>query len=161
MASNYQHFLSKFPKIKAPITLTEEDARVYSAENQPLPHKLISEYILPYDEDFDDLTEYVPCIRLTEPKKFDAVVYWKASLMNYQYILMTFEKNGKPIMKKAVAGTFSNGKRIMRSVARIDKDMSVYIMTGPTDKEDELYEASNSTTIELELLPDGKIIELE
>ena len=33
-------------------------------------------------------------------------------------------------------------------------------MSGPSDKNDELYHAANSTTIELELLPNGKILEL-
>ena len=143
-----------------PVTFSEEDAMLYSAENQPLPHKLINEFILPYDEEFDDLTEYVPCISIDGIKKFDAVVFWKASLLNYQYILMTFEKGGKPIMKRTLAGTFSNGEKIMRSIARIDDDLSIYIMSGPTDDPNGFYEAANSTTLELELLPDGKIIEL-
>ena len=97
---SYQHFIQKFPATKLPITLTEESARIFSTENEPLPHKLINEYILPYDEDYDDLTEYVPCMQLEGLKNFDAIIYWKASLMNYQYVLMTFEKGGKAIHKK-------------------------------------------------------------
>ncbi len=160
MALNYRHFLNKFPPAILPVTLTEEDARLYSSENDPLPHKLISEYILPGDPTSDDLTEYVPCFQLEGLKNFDAVIYWKAGLMNYQYVLMTFEKGGKFIDKKVLAGVFSDGKIISRSVARLDNDRSIQIMSGITDNAEHRFNASESTTIELELLPDGKIIEL-
>ena len=160
MALNFRHFLNKFPATKLPVTLSEEDARIYSAENDPLPHKLISEYILPDDPESDELTEYVPCFQIDGLKKFDAVVYWRAGLMNYQYVLMTFEKGGRMIDKKVLAGVFSDGKIISRSVARLDNDMSIQIMSGVTDNAEHRFQASESTTIELEILPDGKIIEL-
>ncbi|MEO1258352.1 MAG: hypothetical protein AAFZ15_06130 [Bacteroidota bacterium] len=160
MATSYQHFLDKFPSLKLPVTLKEEDAHTYSAENQPLPHKLIGEFILPYEEEVDEFTEYVPCFKLSGTKNFDAIVYWKAGLLNYQYVMLTLGKGGKAIDKKVIAGTFSDGQIITRSVARIDDDMSIFIMSGQASRTDEKYNASQSTTIELEILPDGKLIEL-
>ena len=160
MATSYQHFLNKFPSVKLPVTLKEEDAHIYSAENEPLPHKLISEYIIPYDNAVDEFTEFVPCFQIADTKNFDAVVYWKAGLLNYQFVILTFGKGGKAIDKKVLAGTFSDGNIITRSVARLDDDMSIFIMSGQADKNDEEYDASKSTTIEIELLPDGKLIEL-
>ena len=146
--------------VKLPVTLTEADALTYSAENDPLPHKLIDEYIVPFEPDHNEFSEYVPCLQIEGLKKFDAVVYWKAGLLNYQYILMTYEKGGKTIDRKVLAGTVSDGRSIVRSVARIDDDMSIIIMSGFAGEAGEVYDASQSTTVELELLPDGRIIEL-
>ena len=160
MATSYHHFLNKFPAIQLPVTLKEEDARIYSAENEPLPHKLISEYIMPNEEQGDEFTEYVPCFKIAGTKNFDALIYWKAGLMNYEFIILTLGKGGKAIDKKVLAGTFSDGNTIVRSVARIDDDMSIFIMSGLTNKDEDDIDPSQSTTIELELLPDGKIIEL-
>jgi len=160
MATTFRHFLDKFPKVNLPQTLSEEDARIYSKDNEPLPDKLIQEFILPNDTEVDDLTEFVPCFKLADTKDFHAVVYWKAGLMNYQYTMLTFDKSGKAIDKKTLAGTISNGIAIVRSVARIDNDMSIYIMSGHTDRDETHFDAAESTTVELELLPDGKMMEL-
>lgn len=160
MSANFQHFLNRFPEANLPLTLKEEDAIIYSAENEPIPHKLIDEFILPHELEANELTEFVPCFRINGLKNFDAVVYWRAGLLNYQYIIMTFEKGGKTIDRKVLAGTVSDGNLIVRSVARIDDDMSIYIMSGPSNRSDDLFDASLSTTVELELLPDGKIVEL-
>ncbi len=160
MANNFQHFLKKFPAAKLPQTLAEDDAFQYSSENEPLPDKLVQEFILPLEEDADDLTEFVPCFQIDGLKNFKAVVYWKAGLMNYQYIIVTFGLGGVPIDRRVLAGTFSDGRIITRSVARIDDDMSIFIMSGVTDSAEELFTASESTTIEVELLSDGKMIEL-
>ena len=161
MMSNFNHFLEKFPPVKLPITLSEEDAHVYSTENEPIPHKLIEEFIVPFETDHDEFTEYVPCFRIEGLKNFDAIVYWKAGLLNYQYIMMTFEKGGKTIDRKAVAGTYSDGQSMVRSVAQIEEDMSIIIMSGFSTDEDGIYDASLSTTKEIELLPDGKLVELD
>ena len=160
MSINYGHFLSKFPLAKLPVTLSEEDVQIFSAENEPLPHKLIEEFILPIELDHNEITEYVPCFRIDGLKNFDAVVYWKAGLLNYQYIMLTFANGGKTVDRKVIAGTVSDGHSIVRSVARIDDDMSIIIMSGFSGEGGEVYDASLSTTVELELLPDGRIIEL-
>ncbi len=160
MANSFNHFLNKFPKVKLPQTLKEEDVRIYSANNDPLPDKLIQEFILPHEGESDDLTEFVPCFRLAGLKDFHAVVFWKAELMNYQYIMVTYEKGGRAIDRRVLAGIVSDGNIIIRSVAQLDADMSILIMSGQTDSKDERYAASQSTTLELELLPDGKMMEL-
>ena len=160
MIANFRHFLNRFPQANLPITLKEEDAIIYSAENEPIPHKLIDEFIIPYEPEVNELTEFVPCFRIKGLKNFEAVVYWRAGLLNYQFIMMTFGKGGKTIDRKVLAGTVSDGNIIVRSVARLDDDMSIFIMSGPSNRSDDLFDASLSTTVELELLPDGKIVEL-
>ncbi len=155
-----EQFLQAFPEVALPVSVTEESASAFERENGAISERLVHEFILPLEEDADELTEFIPGFRIRGIKDFHAVVYWKAGLMNYQYVLVTFEKSGKPIDRLVIAGTFSDGRVITRSAARIDEDMTIYIVSGQLAGSDEEYEAGSSTTRELELLPDGKIVEL-
>lgn len=156
----FNQFVQKFPEETLPISITEESAFEYSQENEPLPQKAIDDFILPMEEDTDDLTEFVPGFRIPGLKDIHAIVYWKAGLLNYQYVLATFEKSGKLIDRQVIAGTISDGHSIVRTVARIDEDMTIYMVSGMTEGSEEEYDASQSTAKEMELLPDGRMIEL-
>jgi hypothetical protein len=160
MAANFDSFIEKFPEAVIPLTVTEEDSHQYSMDNPPFSERLIDAFIMPIEEEADDMTEFVPCFRLPKLKDHHAMVYWRAGLMNYQYVLVTYSKSGQAIDRRVIAGTFSDGKTITRSVARIDEDHSIYIMTGQTDGSAEIYDAASSRTVELELMPDGRIIEI-
>ncbi len=156
---NFGHFLEKFPEIELPITLTEESALAFSKANPPLSFHLIQEYILPIElEEVDDLTEYVACLRIPETNGFFAIIYWKASLMNYQYILATFSKNGELIDRKVIGGTYSDGDLLVQSVATIEEDWIIYVVSGKTSTDATSYDASSSKSFNLELLATGEII---
>ncbi len=161
MRTHFDHFLSFFPELKLPVNINEDSVHALSLENKALPERLINEFLLPYEENVDDLTEFVAGFRIAGIKDFHALVYWKATLMNYQYILATYTKTGLLIDRAVIAGTFSDGKVITRSSARIDDDWSITIVSGQTRGSDELYDASSSRTVEMDLLPDGKIVPLE
>jgi hypothetical protein len=156
----FNQFLQKFPEEKLPISITEESAFDFSNMNEPLPQKAIEDFILPMEEDFDDLTEFVPGFRIEGLKDIQAILYWKASLLNYQYVLATFEKTGKFIDRQVIAGTVSDGQSLVRTVARIDEDLTIYMVSGMAEGSEEEYDASTSTAKEMELLPDGRMIEL-
>lgn len=157
----FNQFVQKFPEEKLPVSITEDSASEFSLENEPLSQKAIEEFILPMEEDTDDLTEFVPGFRLPDTNDIHAILYWKAGLLSYQYILATFEKNGKLIDRKVIAGTVSDGRSIVRTVARIDEDKTIYMVSGMVEGSlEEEYDASQSTAKELELLPDGRMIEL-
>lgn len=156
---NFGHFLEKFPEIDLPITLTEESATTFSRTNDPFSTVLIQEYILPIEqEEIDDLTEYVPCIRISKTHGFFAVIYWKAALLSYQYILATFSKNGELIDRKVIAGTYSDGETLVQSVATIEEDWIIYVVSGKKPATATSYDASSSKSFNLELLATGEII---
>ncbi len=161
MRTHFDRFLSIFPEVKLPVNISEESIHTLSQENNALPERLINEFLMPYEDNVDDLTEFVACFRIAGIKDFHAIVYWKATLMNYQYVLATFTKSGLLIDRSVIAGTYSDGKVITRSFARIDDDWSITIVSGQTEGSEENYDASSSRTIEMELLPDGKIVPLE
>ncbi len=156
---SFAQFLAKFPQVELPITLSDDLHHTFSQNNDPFNAIMIQQIIEALDdEESDELTEYIPCFQIPETHEFHAVVFWKAGLMNYQYIMATFTKKGKLIDKRVIAGTYSDGKIITRSVATIDPDWVIYVVTGQTDGSDTDYDAGSSKAFELELLPDGQIV---
>ncbi|MEM6698404.1 MAG: hypothetical protein AAF599_08410 [Bacteroidota bacterium] len=156
----FSHYLNYFPELEMPITLGEETHHAFSQKNEPLPALAIQQFILPLekeDED-EDLIEYVPCFKIPKTDGFHAIVYWKAGLLNYQYTLVTYEPKGELIDTRVIAGTFSDGESMTNSVATIEEDLMIYVMTGHSANAEEVYDAGASTTIDLEILPDGSII---
>ena len=154
----FAHFLDKFPEIELPVTLGEDTHHYFSRNNEPLPDQMIQEFIFPLEEDLDELTEFVPCFKILGTKNFHAIVYWRAGLMNYQYVLVTFTEKGLLIDKRVIAGTFSDGQVLTQSVATIDEDWIISIASGQSEGISTDYNAASSTAYQLELLPDGKIV---
>lgn len=156
--TDFEKFIGLFPQLLLPITLGEDTHLTFSRKNKPFSITVLREFIEPLeDEVFDDTTEALPCFRLPGTKDFYAIVYWKASLMNYQYIMATFDKWGGLIDKKTIAGTFSDGFELTQSVATINEKWQIYIASGQSDVEDESYVAASSSVQRMKLLEDGKI----
>ncbi len=156
---SFAHFLEKFPEIDLPLTLTSESSHAFSRTNDPLHSLMIEQFILPYQkEELDEFTEFIPCFKI--PKTFDihAIVYWKASLLNYQYILATYNKKGQLIDKGVIAGTYSDGASLISSVATIEEDWIIYIISGKAEKDERDYDATSSKAFNLELLATGEIV---
>lgn len=147
--------LDSFPTIDPPITLSEEVAYRFSRENKPLSQGLIAQFFSQWDT-IDEYTEMVPCCQVATDGDFFALIYWKGSLMSYEYILATINPKGTLINKKVIAGTISNGATVKSSVANIDEDGCVYTMVGEI-KEGQPYDPSNSSAYRFEILPDGTI----
>lgn len=161
MRTHFEHFVGLFPEIELPVTLGEDRVHDFSAHNAALPQRLIETYLVPAEADVDDLTEFVPCFRIAGTKDFYAIVYWRAGLMSYQYVLATFTKEGALIDRAVVAGTYSDGRRITRSYGRLDSDWTITIISGQTTGSSEDYDASSSRAVELDLQPNGTISALE
>ena len=158
-AIHFDHFLEKFPEVQLPIVLSEDAHFDFSKNNDPLPLPMIEQFIIPLQgEPLDEFTEYVPCFQVSDAEKFTAVVFWKAVLLTYQFVLVTFDKKGNFIDKSVIAGTKAEGDSLIRSVATIDEDWIIYVMVGVASSKDQLYDPSNSKSFHLELLDNGKII---
>lgn len=156
---NFSSFLEKFPEMELPFTLGDEAHHEFSQKNGLLPALMIEQFIRPLEKGhIDELTEFIACFEIPETHAFHAVVYWKASLMDYRYILATFTEKGILIDKRAIAGTYYNGQVLTKSIATIDEDWTILIVTGQASSNNSDYDASSSKAYHLELLPDGKII---
>lgn len=158
---SFEHFLEKFPSLPLPITLGEDTHHHFSTHNEPLPLIMIDQFIIPIEsEAIDEFTEFVPCFKLPDTKDFVAIVYWKAALMNYQYILASFTKKGLLIDHKVLAGVYSDGQTVTQSAATILDDHTIVIASGQAPAQGDYYDASSSTTYKMWLQQDGKIVHI-
>lgn len=154
----FQSFVKKFPEIELPISLTEDHQMAFSRENDPLSLQEIEAFILPQEVDHDEFTEYVPCMSYPETIGFHALVYWKAGLLNHQYVLATFSPDGRLIDRKPLSGLRSVDDRIIQSVATLEKDGMIHIVEGEGSDDPQSYQAVGSRLIQMELLADGRIM---
>lgn len=159
---SFEQFLEFFPAVALPITLGEDTHMLFSKENDPLPAAAIRSYILPIEGDgeVDEMTEFIACFELPASDKFHAVVYWRASLLNYQYRLVTFDTKGNLIDEKVIAGTTFDGADLTQTMAVIQEDLLIYLVSGQSQVVVEDYAAANSTANRFQVSDEGKIVEL-
>jgi hypothetical protein len=130
MKVNFTNYLGRFPEIALPVTLRDDSNHDFEA-NPPLQDEMIEQYITRYEAvEVDDFTEYMACFQLPKTEKFQALVYWKAALMNYDFVIATYGKDGNMIDKKAIAGIKVVGQNITRSIATINDDLAINIAEG-------------------------------
>jgi len=162
----WQKFYNFFPEIDLPVSLSEEYTGIFTKYNKPISQELIDLFILQkplffgdqeIEQDPEELIEYVPCFRLPEQKEYYGVVYWKADLLKYTYIIHTYDKTGKSIASQVIASTTSDGKNIRQIVATIDPDLEIYIIGGDAT-DPKAYDPSKSKAFSLEITPDGQFI---
>ncbi len=156
--SSFGALLQYFPNIELPITLNTEIHHVFSKENKPLPSNLIRGFLT--DEEGDDYTEFVACFRLPVIHDFQPIIFWKASLMEYQYVLSVFTRKGVPVSSKIIAGTKSNGKTMLNRIATLDQDGVITIAEGVGSLDERRYNAQGSQTFQLEISPTGDILQM-
>jgi len=152
----FDAFLECFQEIDLPITLTEDLSPLFSAENKPFKSEQIAEFIAPIDDEIDEFTEFVPCFKLKETHQFEAIVYWKAMLMEHKFVMATFNSNGTPIHVKAISTISHNDHGVTRSIATIDEDWQITIAKG-VETEKDGYDPTTSKMLILEVKPDGTI----
>ncbi len=155
-------FLEKFPLIDLPVTLGEDTHHEFSKKNDPLAPALVDQFIAPLEEEaIDEFTEFLACFRIPDTHDFHALVYWRASLLNYRYTLATYDKKGRVIDKRVIAGTFSDKQVLITSVATLEPEWEIFIASGQAEAgRKSKYDASSSTAQKLELLPEGKIVDI-
>ncbi len=150
-------FVSKFPPVSMPVTLTEDEHLLFSKENDPLLESMVAQFIAPFEiKPVDEFTEYVPCFAIDSNEKFISLVWWKASLLSYEYFLATFSEKGDRIDQKVIAFTLVKGNNVRRAVATIDEELGIQVIEGTS--ENEVYDADSSRTVLMEVMPNGMIV---
>lgn len=152
------HFLDFFPEIDLPIVLNSETHHVFTKENEALPQKLIETFIFPIEENqSDEFTEFVPCFKLPQTGPLKALVYWKAELLSYQYVMVVYNKKGEKLDHKVIGGSFTDEQHTIQSIATLDQDFNIVVATGQMDRNTTSFDPATATTRKLKLLPDGTI----
>jgi hypothetical protein len=155
---SFDQFLSNFPEVEPPFVITEVSIDSFRQTNDYLSDSTINEWIIPIEgEDPDEFTEFFPCLRLPIQEKFQAIIYWKASLLRYEYILATLTLKGELINKKVISGMLIQDNLIIKSVANIDEDLIIHIMTG-SFFHDDLIDTDENRPYCMEIMPSGEIV---
>jgi hypothetical protein len=159
MTIKIDNFIGKFPKVDLPVILSEDAHHEFSKENDPLNTPMIDVFIAKYEaNEPDDFTEYIPCFSLPlSNKPFAAIVYWKAGLLTYDYVLATYDmKSGVMLDKRAISGTKVVDNAVKRSVAIIKEDLSIDVAEGVSETGVE-YTAETSKAKRFSILDTGHI----
>jgi hypothetical protein len=157
--TTFLDFLSLFPEIEFPVTLTSDSHHIFSKNNDPLPEYIVQKFLEDISgEESSEYKEYIACFRLPDHFDFYGIVFWKADLMKYEYVLTTFDKKGRLIGKQVIAGTKSNGKTILERIATLQEDGSIVVAEGENEADELYYQAGKSRTYHFELLQTGDIL---
>jgi hypothetical protein len=159
---DFKHFLRFFPEVELPILLSEDLHHTFITENEPLPITLVEEFIHPNHPEFahDDMTEFVACFRLPNTVDFIALVYWKAALLEYEYVLVTYDMKGNRIDRQIIGGTKAQGGIVTQRVASIQENYEILIAIGEATYESNnttLFDATSGETYRLQIIGDGSI----
>lgn len=143
-----------------PVTLGEDTHHVFSVENEPLPDTMVQQFIIPIDPGpvDEEITEYVPCFAIDNTEQFIALVWWKAGLLEYEYVLATYTNSGQLINRKVIAFTKATNQVIRRAVATIDEDWEIFVAEGDSSTDLDFFDPTSSRTYSMEIMSNGEII---
>ena len=155
----FPDFVAKFPPVGMPVTLGEDTHHVFSAENDPLPEAMIAQFIHPLEDVAPDeeFTEYVPCFAIDDTERFIALVWWKAGLMNYEYVLATFTLKGELIDREVIGYTRAGEGKVHRAISTINDEYEIIIAEG-TSGDNDLFDPTTSRTRHIEIMAGGEIV---
>jgi hypothetical protein len=157
--SEFEFFLSFFPKVELPANLSSEYFSMFGTMNKPIPELLAKKYLeLESTENNDVYTEIVPCFSLPETENFKGVVYLKISLLNYDFLLHTYDNAGRPIAYRIISNMTSNGTDIHEKAALIDDMLRIWIMEADTDESNN-FDPAISKFISFHVNDKGEIVE--
>lgn len=156
----FADFLSCFPIVELPVTITEDSRREFAKANKPFPQEIIESFLVPLEgTEIDEFTEFEPCFRFAESEdEFNAAVYWRGKIYAYEYLLVTFDRKNQLITRKSIAGSKYENDKLLQSAANISEDYIISIVAGQQDKDQINYNAELSQSMTFEILSTGDII---
>jgi hypothetical protein len=161
MSAVLDEILHYFPRVELPILLSDDHLSEYESSNDQLPQSFIEKYIYDWEKETeDDMSEYIPVGSLPPTEKFYPIIYWKAGLLRYDFILVTLSKLGDVISRKSIASTIVHGQTIKKYIASIDPDYIITIVAGHSEGGED-YDAEQSQSYSMEILPTGEIFSPE
>jgi hypothetical protein len=154
--AHFTEFIDFFPLLELPFNLLP-DLEEIPSDGLPLPAHLLDAFILPIEGgEVDEFTEYIPYGRIEGLKDFHAIIYWKAGLMQYEFVLVTFSLEGLPISHAIIGGMRTEDNGILHSVAVVHPDLSITIAEGVAIQ-NELTGIDETNTYQMTIQPSGEI----
>ncbi len=158
---SFTNFLSRFPEIDLPVTVTDETEREISTRHDPIPAAMVDEFLGTFfpSEFIDEFTEFVPCFKLKDTHKFHALIVWVAELTKKQFYLITFNEKGEALQSKIIGGMVMAGDKILRTAAHFDEDWLIHTVSGIEETSEDASINKETISTVIELLSDGSIVQ--
>jgi hypothetical protein len=157
MSLNFQNFVENLPLVEVPFTVSDELKDEILKNTNIVSVKLIDEFITKYEPvDPDDMTEYIPCFRVNVSDEFITIVYWKAMLLKYVFVLANYSLKGEMIDKKVIAGTVVIDDEIEQIVGTVNEQHEIFVANGKAKDKAE-YVADSTKISQFEILDNGRI----
>lgn len=154
--AHFTEFIDFFPLLELPFNLLPDLEEIPSS-GLPLPGVLQETFILPIEGgEVDEFTEYIPYGRIMGIKDFHALIYWKAGLMQYEFVLVTYTLEGSPISHAIIGGMRTEDSGILHSVAVVHPDLTITIAEGVA-LQNETTGLDETNTYQMSIQPSGQI----
>jgi len=125
----------------------------------PLPEILLEAYILPFEGDeVDEFTEYIPYGKIEGTKGYHAVIYWKASVMKYEFILATYSLDGQPTSHAIIGGVRYEEEGTIHSVAVVNENFQITIAEGLVEEDSDAVQPQETQSYFMSIQPTGEIV---
>lgn len=133
----------------------------YAMINDPLPQKMIDQFILPnLDFEMDDMTEFIACGYWNTNHDQKVCIIWCARLMRYSFYAIVYNNQQLGTDSMEIAGFFSDGEHLIRRIVNIEDDDAMYIVEGTHHINEDEFDLSKSRKLIAEIMPNGKIAKL-
>lgn len=153
--------LRYFPPVDLPVTLTFTSHEAFSRDHKPLPEMLTDYFLAGWEgEEPDEFTEYVPGFQF-EGKQYLGLVYWKAGLLNYRYVLVLLDKKGRFLERLVLAETLVEDRHVRQGVAMISADGEIFMVESESDAEGDLATPAGSLTDRYRITEAGEIVRVD
>lgn len=160
-SEDFRLFLGYFPEVTLPVTLTFESRRAFGEDMPPLPELLAAPFFYRWEEEVPDLlTEFLPGFQV-RMGKFLALVYWKAALLHYAYVMVIVDGQGELIDRMLLAETIAGQDEIRQGAALIREDGMILMAESAQDIHDPLGDPRQTITERWRVNPEGRFVEAE
>jgi len=156
--AQFAEFIEFFPLLRPPFSLLP-DLEQIPADPVPLPEVLLDAYILPFEGDeVDEYTEYIPYGKIEGTKDYHAMIYWKAGVLKYEFILATYGLDGQPTSHAIIGGIRYEEEGTIHSVAIVNEDLRITIAEGLAEEGTKEILPEETQSYFMAIKPTGQII---
>ncbi|MBP6184859.1 MAG: hypothetical protein KA479_07935 [Saprospiraceae bacterium] len=156
-----QLLLRYFPEVPLPVTVTDSSRDAFEQTNKPLPEMLSALFIEQWEGEVpDEFTEYLPGFHFRTKKQY-GMVYWKAALLHYTYVLVLLDPDGVFLDRLVLAETDATSGTIRQGAAMISEDFEIFMVESALDATDIIGDPTQTITERWIITDEGRFRETE
>ena len=141
-----QLLLRYFPEVPLPVTVTDSSRDAFEQQWE--------------GEVPDEFTEYLPGFHFRTKKQF-GMVYWKAALLQYTYVLVLLDPDGVFLDRLVLAETDATSGTIRQGAAMISEDFEIFMVESALDATDIIGDPTQTITERWIITDEGRFRETE